>query len=113
VGELLDLLWQQGPWDGVLLALHGAAVSEDHPDADGEIAHRVRALVGAAVPIGLAIDVHADISQKMIDNVTATVVYRTNPHLDARIRARMRRHHPAHDSWRGSVLCRRSKCRRW
>jgi microcystin degradation protein MlrC len=88
VGEMLDLLRQQGPWDGVLLALHGAAVSEDYPDADGEIAHRVRALVGPEIAIGLAIDMHANISQKMIDNVTATVVYRTNPHLDARIRAR-------------------------
>ena len=45
VGEMLDLLRQQGPWDGVLLANHGAAVSEEYPDADGEIAARVRALV--------------------------------------------------------------------
>ena len=88
VGEMLNLLRQQGPWDGVLLALHGAAVSEDYPDADGEIAHRVRALLGPRVPVGLTIDMHANVSRKMVDNVTATVVYRTNPHLDARLRAR-------------------------
>ena len=88
VGEMLDLLRDQGPWDGVLLALHGAAVSEQYPDADGEIAARVRALIGPDVPIGLAIDMHANISPRMIDNVTATVVYRTNPHLDLRPRAR-------------------------
>jgi microcystin degradation protein MlrC len=88
VGEMLNLLRDHGPWDGVLLALHGAAVSEQYPDVDGEIAARVRALVGPNVPIGLAIDMHANISAKMVDNVTATVVYRTNPHLDPRPRAR-------------------------
>ena len=88
VGEMLDLLRRRGPWDGVLLALHGAAVSEEFPDADGEIAARVRAVVGAEVPIGLSLDMHANISQKMVDHVTATVAYRTNPHLDPRPRAR-------------------------
>jgi microcystin degradation protein MlrC len=88
VGEMLDLLRSSGPWDGVLLDLHGAAVSEEFPDADGEITHRVRALVGPDIPVGLAIDMHANVSQKMIDNTTATVVYRTNPHLDPRPRAR-------------------------
>ena len=88
VGEMLELLEQRGPWDGVLLALHGAAVSEQYPDADGEIAARVRALVGPDVPVGLSVDMHANISRKMVDNVTATVVYRTNPHLDPRPRAR-------------------------
>jgi microcystin degradation protein MlrC len=88
VGEMLDLLKDGGPWDGVLLALHGAAVSEQYPDADGEIAQRVRALVGPSVPIGLAIDMHANISRQMVDNTTTTVVYRTNPHLDPRLRAR-------------------------
>ena len=88
VGEMLDLLDARGPWDGVLLALHGAAVSEQYPDADGEIAARVRAHVGPDVPVGLAIDMHANVSRQMVDNVTATVVYRTNPHLDPRPRAR-------------------------
>ena len=40
--EVLSLLVENGPWDGILLSLHGAAVSEEYPDADGEIAERVR-----------------------------------------------------------------------
>lgn len=87
VGQMLRLLAEHGPWDGVLLAQHGAAVSERFPDADGEIAARVRALVGPDVPVGLALDLHANISRRMIQQTTATVVYRTNPHLDARQRA--------------------------
>ena len=43
VGEMMALLTEQGPWDGVLLAQHGAAVSEEYPDADGEIVARGRA----------------------------------------------------------------------
>ncbi len=86
VGAMLDLLATRGPWDGVLLAQHGAAVADGHPDADGDVAARVREVVGPAVPIGLALDMHANISRRMVDNVTATVVYRTNPHLDPRPR---------------------------
>jgi len=85
--EMLQLLRDQGPWDGVLLAQHGAAVSEDYPDMDGEVAARVRALIGPNVPIGMAPDMHANLSARMIDNVDVTVVYRTNPHLDPRPRA--------------------------
>lgn len=86
-GEMLDLLRAQGPWDGVLLGLHGAAVSEDYPDADGEILRRVRELVGPRVPIGAAHDMHANLSRQMVERATVTTVYQTNPHLDARQRA--------------------------
>jgi microcystin degradation protein MlrC len=84
---MLQLLKDNGPWDGVLLAQHGAAVSEEYPDVDGEVAARVRSLVGPDVPVGMTLDMHGNLSQKMIENTTATVVYRTNPHLDPRPRA--------------------------
>jgi microcystin degradation protein MlrC len=87
MGEIADQLRAKGPWDGVLMANHGAGVSEEYPDIEGEIAARVRAIVGPDVPIGQALDLHGNISQRSIDNVTATVFYRTNPHLDARPRA--------------------------
>ena len=85
--EMLSLLNENGPWDGILLSLHGAAVSEEYPDADGEIAERVRNLVGPDVKIGLSVDMHANLSQKMITNVDVATVYRTNPHLDPKLRA--------------------------
>lgn len=87
-GELVALLKQHGPWDGVLLVLHGAAVAEGFPDADGEVAARVRAAVGPEIPIGVAMDLHGNNTQRLIENTTAAVFYRTNPHLDARPRAR-------------------------
>ena len=87
VGEMMAMLSDQGPWDGVLMAQHGAAVSEEYPDADGEIVRRAREVVGPDVPIGVTPDMHANLSQKLIDNSTITVVYSTNPHLDAKERA--------------------------
>ena len=86
-GEMLARLRAEGPWDGVLLAQHGAAVAAAHPDMDGEIAARVRDAVGPDVPVGLALDMHANVSRRMVEAVTATVIYRTNPHLDPRPRA--------------------------
>ena len=87
VGEMIDMLRDNGPWDGVLLANHGAAVSEEYPDVDGEVSRRVRELVGPDVPVGIAVDMHANVSQEMVRETTAVTVYRSNPHLDARERA--------------------------
>lgn len=72
-----------GPWDAVLLPQHGAAVSETWPDADGEFVRRVREVVGPDVPIGLALDMHANVSPMMVQNADITTVYQTNPHIDA------------------------------
>ena len=87
VGEMMDLLRDGGPWDGVLLNQMGAAVSEEYPDVDGEIARRVRALVGPDVPVVMTLDLHANLSRQMAEHTDAIVVYRTNPHMDARERA--------------------------
>ena len=87
VGEMLDMLRAAGPFDGILLGQHGAAVSEEFPDMDGEIARRVREVVGADTPVVMCLDLHSNITRAMVENVDATVVYRTNPHLDPKARA--------------------------
>ncbi|MEU3274257.1 M81 family metallopeptidase [Saccharomonospora sp. NPDC006951] len=83
VGEMLEALRDNGPWDGVLLNVHGAAVAEDCLDADGEIASRVRAVVGTELPVGAVLDLHANVSRRLVDALTITLVYQTNPHIDA------------------------------
>ncbi len=84
--ELLDGLRAAGPFDGLLLALHGAMVSENHPSADGETLRCVRAALGSDVPLVVTLDMHANISPTMVDAATALVVYRTYPHVDQRAR---------------------------
>ena len=86
--RLLTELDTNGPWDAILLALHGAAASEQCRDADGEVLERVRQLVGAETPIAVTYDMHANISRRMVECADVVNTYMTNPHLDARIRAR-------------------------
>ncbi|WP_434080504.1 M81 family metallopeptidase [Sanguibacter sp. Z1732] len=87
VGRMLEALKSQGPWDAVLLAQHGAAVSEEYADADGEFVRRVRELVGPSVRIGVTLDMHANLSELLVQNADVATVYQTNPHIDARPRA--------------------------
>ncbi len=81
-----ELLQDLPSLDGLLIALHGATVSEQYPDADGELLRRIRERVGPAMPIIATLDLHANVSPRMIGLTTATVAYRTNPHLDQRER---------------------------
>jgi microcystin degradation protein MlrC len=83
LGEMIGLLEKDIELDGLLLALHGAMVAESYSDADGEIVSRTREVFGDK-PIVMTLDCHANVSSKMVDNVTATILYRTNPHVDQR-----------------------------
>ena len=85
--RLVGALDEHGPWDAVLLMLHGAAVSQDHPDADGEMLRRVRAAVGDDVVIGVTYDMHANVTSAMVHHADVVNAYITNPHVDARARA--------------------------
>lgn len=70
------------PVDGVFLSLHGAAIGTAEDDPEGLILERVRAIVGPDVPIAATLDLHANVSAKMVANADVLVGYRTNPHVD-------------------------------
>ncbi len=86
VEELLAALTAAGPLDGLLLALHGAMVTESCDDADGETLERVWALLGPDVPIVLSLDMHGNISPRIAAIPDVTVAYRSYPHVDQRAR---------------------------
>ena len=68
--------------DAVVLDLHGAMVSAVDSDGDGEIARRVRAVVGPSVPIVATLDLHANVSPSLCRTVDSLLPYRTYPHVD-------------------------------
>ncbi len=68
--------------DAMFLDLHGAMVAEHIDDGEGELLSRIRALIGPAIPIVVALDFHANISRRMVGLSDALVVYRTYPHVD-------------------------------
>lgn len=88
VNELLQGVMEGGPVDGLLVALHGAAVSAECPDADGEVLRRLRNVVGNQLPIVVTLDLHANVSSAMVVLSSAIISYRSNPHLDQRERGR-------------------------
>jgi microcystin degradation protein MlrC len=68
--------------DGVYLDLHGAAVAEHADDSEGELIARLRQLVGPAVPIVASLDLHANVTARMLRESDGLVSYRTYPHVD-------------------------------
>ena len=67
--------------DGILLDLHGAMVTRSHDDGEGELLRRVRA-AAPGVPIGVALDLHGNITQTMLDHCDVIVGFKTYPHVD-------------------------------
>ena len=73
---------QEGPFDGVLLSLHGAMVTEDQDDAEGNLLRRLRGKLGPEVPIAISLDIHANVSNAMARLAHIVIAYRTYPHID-------------------------------
>jgi microcystin degradation protein MlrC len=67
--------------DAVMLALHGAMVTETFDDGEGELLNRIRA-VAPDVPIAVALDFHTQMTQAMVGGATVITGYRTYPHID-------------------------------
>lgn len=76
------------PVDGVLLTLHGAMVAESELDAEADIVARARAIVGAETPIVVVLDMHGNISPRLVELADVLLAYETNPHIDAFARGR-------------------------
>ncbi len=82
LADLLARLGVAGPLDGVYLSLHGAADATGDDDPDAAILEAVRDLVGSRVPVVATLDLHANVSARMVRAADILVAYRTNPHVD-------------------------------
>ena len=79
---LLSVALDEAPVDGVYLDLHGAAMVDSFPDAEGELLRRVRAIVGRDMPLTISLDPHANLTEPMVRLADAVVPFRTYPHVD-------------------------------
>jgi microcystin degradation protein MlrC len=80
--ELRERMTANGPVDGVYLCQHGAAVATHTHDPDGDMFALVREVVGPDVPVIATLDLHANVSDVMMDATDMMIGYRTNPHVD-------------------------------
>ncbi len=84
--EIEERLLQAGPLEGCLVALGGAAVSEECDDLEGWLLGRLRAVLGTRRPLIATLDPHCHVSRQMVETTQALLAYRTNPHLDQKER---------------------------
>ena len=80
-GEIVDAV-RSGGFDAIYLDLHGAMVAEHFDDGEGELLERVRLIVGERVPVVVSLDLHANVTAKILKYADALVAYRTYPHVD-------------------------------
>lgn len=83
--ETLTLLAEEGPFDGVCLANHGALEVhglEGHGDTDFILA--VRKAIGPDTPLAIAFDLHGNLTPEIAQAGTVFSALRTAPHRDDR-----------------------------
>jgi len=81
--ETLAAIAAQGPFDGVLLANHGALEAEGLSlSADSDFIMAVRQAIGPDTPLGIAFDLHGNLTPEIIQAGTVFTALRTAPHRD-------------------------------
>jgi microcystin degradation protein MlrC len=83
VDAIVEGLRDQGPFDGIYLALHGAMVSEGVSDAEGFLLEAIRRETGHAAVIAVSLDLHAHVTAAMVCHAQILVGYENYPHDDA------------------------------
>jgi microcystin degradation protein MlrC len=86
--ELLAQLAAAGPFDVVVLVLHGAMIAHGFPDCEGDLLARVRDVVGPGVPVGALLDLHATLTPRMTESGAVLIACKEYPHTDYLARTR-------------------------
>jgi microcystin degradation protein MlrC len=82
-GELIGRLRAAGPLDGLYLDLHGAMAVLGLDDAEGNLAVAIRAAVGPACLISAGMDLHGNVTARLVEHVDLFTAHRLAPHEDA------------------------------
>jgi microcystin degradation protein MlrC len=79
---LLARVKAAGPFDVLILHLHGAACAVGEDDTEGHILEKVRTELGYSGRLVLSLDLHANFTRRMLKYADAVTAYRTFPHMD-------------------------------
>ncbi|WP_025772588.1 M81 family metallopeptidase [Thioalkalivibrio sp. HK1] len=81
-GMILEGIAGAGALDAIYLDLHGAMVTESLDDGEAELLARIRRITGSGMPIGISLDLHANLSPDFVENAGPITIFRSYPHLD-------------------------------
>lgn len=80
--ELMQEEYEKQPFDAIALFMHGAGMCFDYPDIEGTVLKELRAKFGMDMPIGVALDLHGNITEDMRDLSTLLLGCKNYPHTD-------------------------------
>jgi microcystin degradation protein MlrC len=80
--EILNQLKKCKKVDGVYLYLHGAMYVESLGSGEENLVSQIREVIGYEIPIAVALDFHAHLTDKFVSDVNIIQSFRTAPHVD-------------------------------
>ncbi len=83
VGKTLDMLKENGPYDGIFFDIHGAMSVVGIEDPEGDMIKRIREVVGNEPIISTSMDLHGNVSRRLAEASDIITCYRMAPHEDA------------------------------
>ncbi|MDC6352372.1 M81 family metallopeptidase [Zeaxanthinibacter sp. PT1] len=83
VSRTLELLKENGPYDGLFFDIHGAMSVVGLDDPEGDLIKRIRDVIGTDVLISTSMDLHGNVSQRLAKHTDLITCYRMAPHEDA------------------------------
>jgi microcystin degradation protein MlrC len=83
VTETLEMLKQNGPYDGLFFDIHGAMSVVGLDDPEGDFIIRIREVIGKEPLISTSMDLHGNVTERLAQNTDLITCYRMAPHEDA------------------------------
>ena len=81
--QMLQMLKENLPYDGVFFDIHGAMSVVGLDDPEGDMIQRVRDVVGKETLISTSMDLHGNVSRQLAHQSDLITCYRLAPHEDA------------------------------
>ncbi|MDD2635697.1 MAG: M81 family metallopeptidase [Bacteroidales bacterium] len=81
--EMLEMLKENLPYDGLFLDIHGAMSVVGLDDPEGDMIKRIREIVGNETVISTSMDLHGNVSWELAHLSDLITCYRLAPHEDA------------------------------
>ncbi|KAB5570104.1 hypothetical protein GE09DRAFT_957042 [Coniochaeta sp. 2T2.1] len=79
---LRDIVAGGTPLDGLWLDIHGAMCVEGMDDCEAELLERIRSVVGPDTIISASMDLHGNVSKRLVHGLDLVTCYRMAPHED-------------------------------